>query len=469
MEAILHACGVENQTPFDAFVEMKVVSLRTLRDIVLDELILQRDGNYEMSALRRVIERLASSHAPSQVVEYWEERLQSIPDAEQSPNITPIELGDALRHWLEVLLEDYLDVYSEGSSDSQTGEYSPHGQVPAFGFNTADFGGGALAGTAEFGNRQSSSGPASVADRFSASIDISGGGTFGSARMQQLTRLPPVRSPGIDCASVPSWLRDSEQGESREVRLFRENLARQIALHSDGSEALTVSQLYSAVRDVVETQQEASGPVQSSTPRRRAARSAICAGVRRLAGVKNRWLRRVFRDLESQTLLDPLTRPLIATAHSEGSDIIAELVVSQARAAEVLERRADCFPVAYRLAWVMDIVRRRYLGCFLTRLQLLGDPGGAAATSSKPASPRPSPAASPGIQSPGFDFHSEDRGAASSHPSSAATTAHRGRVSVAAAARNLNARTTEARSSRTTTGLAGVRRSIPSPALDPGG
>jgi hypothetical protein len=445
----------------DIFVEMKVHSLRALRDSVLDELVIQRDGSYGMAELRRFMERLADprSTPESAVLEYWQERLQSIPSAEQNPNVTPIEMGDALRQWLEVLLEDYLDVYSEGSSGSEAGECTPQHQVPAFGFNTADFGTG-LAGTAEFGSQLGSS--ASAADRFPVSIDISGGGTFGSAHMQQISR-----SPGLDSSAVPSWLKDSEQGELFQVRKFREHLTRQISLHSDGSEPLTVSLLYSAVRDVVEAEQEASVPLHggggsSSTPRRRAARSVIYAAVRRLAGVKNRWLRQVFRDLESQTLL--VYRPLATERHPEGSDIIAELVVSQARAAEVLERRASCFPVAFRVAWVVDIARRRHLGNAFARLQLLGDSGfstGSAPASRAAGSGAQSPgfsskAASPGVQSPGFDYHSEAREAASSYPPPpTGTTAHRGKVS---AAWNPTTRSTETRKA---TGVTGGRRTPP--------
>lgn len=464
MEAILHACGVF-YGPLDPLIEKKVASLRSFRDAVLDELACNSQtpdaDSYTMAQLRSLYQRLAHLAAISpepqpEVLAYWQEKLRVLPLGEES-FVTSDEIAAALLEWLEELLQDSLGDMSADIADGASDEDSLQSEDEAptrstlFGFDTADFGGGGgLAGTADFGRQLHAGRSGTAGDRFQTPFDLSGGGTFGAGMPlpRPPARLAPTadgqaRGPGPPpplswaaeergraSGSTPAWLRNPEPGERLEVRRFREALARRLDSDADGSELL-ISQLYSAVRDAVEAQQEASTP-NSSTPRRRAARAAVFAAVSRLNGVKNRWLRRLFRDFETQALLCYRPQAIIPGAPEVGGrDIIADCVASQARAAEVLERRAACVPVAYRLAWLLARARRRSLCGVLARLRLLRDGRSAPA-----GSPPPSAAGDgvgPGFVSLSFEPSSEDRGSPAPKQSLSVGAATRGR---GAASRN---------------------------------
>lgn len=368
MEAILHACGVFHGN-LEPDVEMKVQSLRLFRDAVLDELY---GDSYPMTQLRRLYERLAnratSIEPQPQVKQYWEEKLRVLPTDEDDEEIivTADEIANALLTWLEELLKDSLDdgEYSD-EEGSSLGDESPNGsRLSQFGFATADFGNGCgLVGTSDFGGRLGGR-----QDRPVVPIDFNGGGTFGPGMP-----LPPPphdvdRRYGSSSSTAPSWLVHADSGRDPEVRRFRDQLARSVAgICNDGSELL-ISQLYSAVRDVVESQQDSALGF-GATPRGRASRAGILAGTRRLTDFKNRWLRSVFRDWE-QAANGRVGRYDDSEDGDDAPDnLIKDLIASQAKSAEVLERRACVVPFAYRLAWLLARMLRQNLHCVLLTLQ----------------------------------------------------------------------------------------------------
>jgi hypothetical protein len=186
MEAILHACGVFHG-PLEPGIELKVQSLRLFRDAVLDELgsgsRAPEAESYPMAELRALYERLAHlATAQPEVLSYWQEKLRVLPQ-DDDEEVTSDEIATALLAWLEELLKDCLgvdDIDGVSEEGSSEGDVSPAGSRPAlFGFNTADFGGGVLAGTADFGS-QLTSVRHGAKDRYPASLDLSGGGTFGA-------------------------------------------------------------------------------------------------------------------------------------------------------------------------------------------------------------------------------------------------------------------------------------------------
>merc|ERR1711879_825751 len=83
------------------------------------------------------------------------------------------------------------------------------------------------------------------------------------------------------------------------------------------------------------------------TPRRRAGQAGIFAGVRLLASVKNRWLRKIFRDWEKNAILNEV-KPA-GEANQVGSfNLIADLLVSQAKAAAVLEHDGGLYAAFFQ-------------------------------------------------------------------------------------------------------------------------
>mmetsp|Transcript_16989 Transcript_16989/g.30323 ORF Transcript_16989/g.30323 Transcript_16989/m.30323 type:complete len:481 (+) Transcript_16989:2-1444(+) len=408
MEAILHACGVFHDGDLDSPTELKVQSLRAFRDSVLE--LGEPDVDvYSLAELRQLYERLRDEAAASstQVHSYWEEKLGMLPSDEDHEDVTADEIANALLTWIEDLLKDYLGDENGFEGASETGSSDQEDMLGEAGLYrkglgaTADFGGR----TADFGCSEG----LSVANgdlggamsRFATPVDVAGGGTFG----QGLPLPPPPGRSGHH-----QWLRAVEPGDRIEVRQFHEQFVRH--LPNDGSELL-ISQLYSALRDTVEAHTEAIGGATPSgaTPRRRTARAAIRAGVERLAGVARRYLRGAFRDWEDQAYMLQGSRAGSRPVSGQVGEvnILAELVRSQARAAEILERRYHLVYPTYRLAWILGQAQRRSLSSALARWQPW-PPGSAAMPAGSPAAAR-----SPGIaSSPGPD--SEERPASGSGP-----------------------------------------------------
>lgn len=415
MEAILHACGVFHDGDLDSPTELKVQSLRSFRDSVLD--LGESDvETYSLAELRQLYERLRDEAATSstQVHSYWEEKLGMLPsdeDHEDLKDVTSEEIANALLTWIEDLLKDYLgdDPAFEGASETgssdqedmlgEAGLYKGLGATADFGGRTADFGSssGLSVANGDLGGAMS---------RFATPVDVAGGGTFG-----QGLPLPP--QPGratLGRSGHHQWLRAAEPGDRIEVRQFREQLIRH--LPNNGSELL-INQLYSALRDTVEAHSEATGGATPSgaTPRRRTARAQIREGVERLAGVSRRYLRGYFRDWESEAYMLQGSRsgPRPAAGQVADMNLLAELVRSQARCAEVLERRYNLVYPTYRLAWILGQAQRRSISSALARWQPWPQ-GSAAMPAGSPAVAR-----SPGIaSSPGPD--SEERTAPLASP-----------------------------------------------------
>lgn len=393
MEAILHACGVFHDGDLDSPTESKVQSLRSFRDSVLElgePDVASEVDVYSLAELRHLYERLRDEAASSsvQVHSYWEEKLGMIQGDEE--DVTADEIAIALLSWLEDLLKDCLgdengfEGSSEtGSSDHEDGLneanlYKGLGATADFGGRTADFGHhiGLSVANGDLGGAMS---------RIATPLDVAGGGTFGHGLPLP---PPPSRNPSLQ------WLIAVEPGDRIEVRHFHEQLIRR--LPHDGSELL-ISQLYSALRDTVDAHIEATGGATPSgaTPRLRTARASIRAGVERLAGVARRYLRSAFRDWEDEAYMSPARPRIPAAGQVTELNLFAELIKSQAKSAEILERRHQQIFPAFRLAFLLGKAQRRYLSSAIARWQAwpLGLPAGS------PASARsPNVASSPGLE-----------------------------------------------------------------------
>lgn len=161
-------------------------------------------------------------------------------------------------------------------------------------------------------------------------------------------------SGGAEGVGIPAgWLAASGAApETLEVKRFREHLARGLSGATNG---MLIWQLYRAVRDAsIEAKCCATGS--SRAP-------FLGAATECLAGVVRRQLRMAMRDLEAWT-----ARRTARSAPKDGhGTIVLDLICSQAKAADVLERRADQVPPAHRIAWLLSVARRRVLSGALER------------------------------------------------------------------------------------------------------
>jgi len=164
----------------------------------------------------------------------------------------------------------------------------------------------------------------------------------------------------------PEWL-ESDEVEPAEVRRFRLQLRQQLAAHHDDSNGdfvLALPELFSAVRDSIET-----GPPDA------AVRSCVSI----LEGVVLRHIRPTFRHWEkwmiqgtrksSQSSCGPWAGP-----HCRGSDVVVELICSQAKAMEVLEKKVHTVPHLCRVTWIVARARNRCLQSVLAKWRQFEEP-----------------------------------------------------------------------------------------------
>lgn len=402
MEEILQACGAFHNGGVDTDTEHKVCSLRSFRDAVLGDLqaaeirreshsALLADGEEEefddaggallVIDLRRHFERLRWGARPA-VAAYWEERLQGLPGDEES--VTGDEIASALLAWLEELLKEAMEGLDESGS-------------PGFG----DMGYGEEAGSSSGDEPASLAGPPGATAAALARARGGGLGALGRSLPPPPGRRwrPPMARDDASAArgaQPSSWL----TGAGPEDERFRDFL---LARVGEADTMTSFMELYRVVRDAVEDEEDAAATTDSSLaasppprtpPQRRVPASGaaavpfIRAGAGRLADVVSRRLREPFRALEDEVFL----AEGFAEEGQPPNDIIVNLICSQARSAETLERRAARVPWAYRLASVLARVRNQR--CKEAIAQWRGTPSRFSLASTATPSPAGSPLAS---------------------------------------------------------------------------
>lgn len=282
---------------------------------------------------------------------YWEDRIRHLPGDEET--VTGDEVALALLAWLEELLRDLVATGATGtlrrpevitgpqaSGDEGSMSDEPEQERTPTGL--------AWASVAHGAGRRTSGG--------TSSTELAPEPRPGAP--PQVLQRPIERGAVLGLGAGAPWLLADAEAEEPEVRRFHEQLARSLG---DGSAELSFVQLYRAVRDALDVTQSAAGS--SRTAVRAAARKAAA---RRLVALVLRRLRASFRELDSaaRRARGPGSGPAVGQ-----EDVLAGLISSQARAAEVLERRAAQVPCAHRIVWLLARARRRILHGILDRWQ----------------------------------------------------------------------------------------------------
>eukprot|EP00928_Gymnodinium_smaydae_P022022 TRINITY_DN18628_c0_g1_i1.p1 TRINITY_DN18628_c0_g1~~TRINITY_DN18628_c0_g1_i1.p1 ORF type:complete len:646 (-),score=94.66 TRINITY_DN18628_c0_g1_i1:15-1709(-) len=403
MEGILQACGAFHGGGLDIATERKVESLRGFRDTVLDTLRFD-PGFDELDAgsgtllvldLRRLCERLRSDAKltkAEEVAEYWEERLAGLPPKEEDC-VTGDEIGSALLAWLEDLLTEALGVSLGGAErDLELESNFDHpmdGQAP--GFSDDDFAHfsheawGNSPGFADGGSARSTGRGAG-----SPGTGAAGGRGGGAASAgRRLPVPPPGRTPGArgGHASGATQAAPRSQkapyalsgmmspgspwsnGGGPEDQYFGDFMSKRLGVDAE-AECLPFMELYRAVRDVVEDE-DGLTPDAGGTPRRNSRGGfrppAVRAGASCLTAILCRRMRETMRHLEaSGRAASGGAKGSSAAGGAAGgargrgdNDLLPALISSQARAAEVLERRAVIAPVTWKIAWILGRASRR--------------------------------------------------------------------------------------------------------------
>ncbi|CAJ1336505.1 unnamed protein product [Effrenium voratum] len=171
------------------------------------------------------------------------------------------------------------------------------------------------------------------------------------ATLRSLT-LPPAPEVPAD-ASAWAWLQP-ERAEPPEVCSFRERLRRELPAGVDEHALL---HFYRAARDALDVDLPGSP---CSRVRQRMSQASLRSGVALLERAVLAQVRPAFRQLQRTG----------STGRDQNADasevIIANLVCSQALAAQVLDRRANLAPRAFYTAWLLERARRRWLVNILT-------------------------------------------------------------------------------------------------------
>jgi len=356
MEAILRDCGVPSACT-DPRREQQVTSLRAFRDEVLDDLEPEPPGSnsYPLRRLRQICERLVrrpggtAAVAQSDVMAYLAQRLARLPSDKAAPSVTREEIGSSLFCWLS---EEGLGV-PFGDDEGLDINEPPLAVLDDTRYTR---GCGSSSGTDESDYSETPSeleGPLAVEDRRDA------------AQVQ----LPPFNYSSREGA--PKLVPLSEA--SPQVNRFVAKVVRCIELDGCGQEPYcgtpsSLSRLHRVVSDAFMDEENASDAGGPFTPSRRMGlmQASLRAGVLLLDRVNLSRLRSHFRELEFLLRPDSVT---LRKPHQKKPEvnILAEVIRSQARAAEVLERRAAVVPWAYRLAWLLARARRRGLSKALER------------------------------------------------------------------------------------------------------
>lgn len=368
MEAMLQACGAFHSGGLDALAQQKVASLRTFRDLLLDELPGTAFGYaapdaHSVMDIRRLFDRLRTSAVrggSAPVAAYWDCRLRQLPADDLT--VTGDEVASALIRWLEELLglgangahppAAFLGEASASPSaasllDEPEHERTPMGRMPGGAHREA-----AQARSGGATGRAEPSGPGRGVTRLpppprrlvgEERASPAGAGAGG----ELVARRPgPGAAEGGGGAATPHWLHPGAGGVQGppEVRRFHEVLAR--------SNPGTAQQLFRVVREAVD-EAALCTPAGAERP------GALVAGVRSLDGVVQRQLRGAFRELEAWAARARRGGRLgLPTGHG---DIIAGLLCSQARAAEVMERRMQEVGPAWHIACTLSRTWRRTL------------------------------------------------------------------------------------------------------------
>jgi len=371
MEAMLQTCGAFHSGGLDDQIQRKVSSLRAFRDLLLDELPGTAFGYAASKAhsvmdIRRLFDRLRAAAArggAGPVAAYWDCRLQQLPPDDET--VTGDEVASAIIMWLEELLEDSSApgalgagvvgeqapafVGDDGSSSSSASsaseepehERTPMGTMPAAGPRDA----ACAWRTSSPGGRPEPRGPSRGPQLPPPPRrHVGEGGPGGDPARRSAQGV--VAGAGGACSSTgtPRWLQPGAGGafEPPEAERFRERLVAALAGERPG-----VFQFFRAVREAAE----------DTAPGLRS--GCLAAAVRCLAGVAHRQLRSAFRELEVWSRRAGGRRPLPRLGGNY--DIIAGLLCSQARAAEVLERRIAQVDPAWRVACSLSRARRQVL------------------------------------------------------------------------------------------------------------
>jgi len=325
MEAILQTAGVFHGTGLDVGIAQTVASLRSFRDNVLQELPGDPGGGLDgpgaectVRELRLLYDRLRHTAPSPEVITYWAGKIDELPDDEEL--VSGDEIACALQRWLEVLL-GCGDGSEDGSADS---EDEPEQE---------------------------------------SFDDVRGG--------RPLSLPPPPGQLVLDRAPMPSqgwdWLLETPWARPGEVEppegsRFRDLIHKNLP---SWPEDVSLMQFFRAVRDATEADSPASGSFGPSTPRMRST-PALTAGIARLARVVGRQVRAAFRELETKprTSYDdsvPAPEPWRQFTGGRTTGVIAGLICSQALAAQILDRRASLAPRAFRVAWLLERARRRWV------------------------------------------------------------------------------------------------------------
>jgi len=279
--------------------------------------------------------------------------------------VTADDVASAMCTWLRELLRDNLP-----AAQQLNGDEGHRGSLDLGGDSPSSSSGASVVDEPErertpMGTQYHSSFSAAYGHRAAVELPPGSHGGRGQTHLAQSHRFgSDERSPSAagrptsgsaEGVGIPAgWLAASGAApETLEVKRFREHLSRGLSGATNG---MLVLQLYRAVRDAsIETRCCATGS--SRAP-------FFDAATECLAGVVRRQLRMVMRDLEAWTA----RRTARSAAQQRGhGTIVLDLICSQAKAADVLERRAVQVPPAHRIAWLLSVARRRVLSGALER------------------------------------------------------------------------------------------------------
>lgn len=343
METILEKCNTYVNSGMDFSTEQQISSIRSFRDRAL-----YRDSTeYSPMDLRNLYEEVRRNHHQSTATyNFWESRLQHLHKLQPDLRVSDDQISSYLLSWLVALLKDHLGYEppspeASGSSSKEEDEPDPE--------------------TARFPVQNIGTCQPRHATEFVQQI-LGNGESYhpqSRARWDPHERNGAVRQMRSSSSWGPEWL-ESDEVEPAEVRRFRLQLREQLAAHHDDSNGdfvLALPELFCAVRDSIET-----GPPDT----------VVRSGVSILEAVVLRRVRPTFRHWEnwmiqgmrksSQSSCGPWAGP-----RCRGSDVVVELICSQAKAMEVLEKKVQTVPYLCRVTWIVARARNRCLQSVLAQ------------------------------------------------------------------------------------------------------
>lgn len=347
MEVILRTCGSYQEEGLERDIQDAVTSLRAFRDSVLESSSSRSAagvGNFTMTRLLRLCESLqreAASRGSHFVAEYWQENCALLVKEGGEEAMTDDKIASVLCNWLGELIRD--DVLEGDSEHGLHFEQHPNDQSPV------------SSGVEPEPEDSRRWGPDSPSNPHYHDSDD---------RTQGLS----VKGLNADWG----WLAVTKMDQPAEVTNFQDNLIRSL---SGCRDQIRFSSLYRAMRDSFDED----CVFASAPPAAGFSAVSLRVAAYTLNAVVLKQIRPIFRKLDAripQSVPRPMSIVMQSPAEklrararggiqsSNRSSLIAELLCSQAKAAEVLERRCKAVPWAYRLNWLLARARRRALhGC----------------------------------------------------------------------------------------------------------